>query len=72
MTDDDVARSFGSSSLSDDQKQRVSKIRDEFCHLLKEVDKIILPSMAQGREFSICKTKLEEACMWAIRSVSRE
>lgn len=59
---------FYSKQLSDEQKDRIDTIRRNFTQLYDYLDSEI-PS---GREKSLYATKMEEACMWAIKAVSRE
>ena len=59
---------FYSKQLSDEQKDRIDTIRSNFTQLYDYLDSEI-PS---GREKSLYATKMEEACMWAIKAVSRE
>lgn len=59
---------FDSKPLNDDQKERVAELREDFHLFLNRIDEM-LPN---SREKSIVITKLEEACMWAIKGISRE
>lgn len=59
---------FYSKQLNRDQKDRIDHIRKNFTELYNWIDGEI-PSC---REKSLYATKLEEACMWAIKAVSNE
>jgi hypothetical protein len=57
---------FESKKLNDDGLCKAGMIRDAFKGLLNKLEF----TCPEGREFSIVKTKLEEACFFAIKSVS--
>lgn len=59
---------FYSKQLNDDQLDRVDTIRRNFTQLYDYLDSEI----PAGREKSLYATKMEEACMWAIKAVSIE
>lgn len=59
---------FYSRELNDQQKERINDIQYNFTNLYNMIDWLI----PEGREKSLCTTKLEEACMWAVKAVSRE
>ena len=59
---------FYSKQLTDDQKDRIDTIRRNFTQLYDYLDSEI----PAGREKSLYATKMEEACMWAIKAVSIE
>lgn len=59
---------FYSKKLSDDQLNRVDTVRQNFTQLYDFLDEII----PNGREKSLYITKLEEACMWAVKAISEE
>lgn len=52
----------------EDQNQRIRMIRFAFSEMYKSMDLLT----KQSRESSLAITKLEEAQMWAIKSVTRE
>lgn len=52
-------------TLSDVDKHRVSAVKDIGDAFLTEI------SSDQGREFSIARTKIEEAVMWAVKGLTR-
>ncbi len=54
--------------LSEDGVRKAQNVASMFDALLNELNQ---PEMCQtGREFSICKTKLEEACFYAKKSLA--
>lgn len=57
---------FESKKLNDEGLCKLGMIRDAFTSTLNKLE-LTCP---EGREFSIVKTKLEEACFFAIKSVS--
>lgn len=50
------------------QIQKIENTRNTFT----ETAKFILENMKDSREKSLALTKLEEACMWAIKGITRE
>jgi hypothetical protein len=52
-------------ALSDTEKARMSAIKDMGDAFLTEI------SNDQGREFSIARTRIEEAVMWAVKGITR-
>ena len=59
---------FYTKELTDSQKDRVDLVRMNFTQLYNYLDSEIPTS----REKSLYITKMEEACMWAIKAISRE
>lgn len=59
---------FGHRNLDDEQFKRVCDIQNQFMALAQ----VILESTPVGREQSLALTKLEEACMFAVKAISRE
>ncbi len=55
-------------SESKEQKEKIEKTRNVFI----EATTFILENMNDSREKSLSLTKLEEACMWAIKGITRE
>lgn len=52
--------------LTDDEKLRMQKIKDmslEFYELLDDI--------GDSRELSLARTKIEEACMWAVKHITK-
>lgn len=52
----------------EEQKRKISDTREAFTN----VTAFILENMKDSREKSLTLTKLEEACMWAIKGITRE
>lgn len=52
--------------LTDEEKNHMLTIKDNGEWLIKYIDKV-----GMGREFSIAKTKLEEAVMWAVKGITK-
>ena len=49
----------------EEQKKKISNTREIFADY-------ILENLKSSREKSLALTKLEESCMWAIKSITRE
>lgn len=54
--------------VSNEQNQRILKIREIFSNIYDNIETICKPS----RETSLVFTKLEEAQFWAIKGITRE
>lgn len=54
--------------VSNEQNQRILKIREIFSNIYDNIETICKPS----RETSLVLTKLEEAQFWAIKGITRE
>lgn len=54
--------------ITNEQEQKIDKIRDFFSVVFDEIDKLCVPS----RETSLAITRLEEAQFWAVKGISRE
>lgn len=52
----------------DDKKEKISNTRSAFT----DVTEFILENLKDSREKSLALTKIEEACMWAIKGITRE
>ena len=52
----------------EEQKRKIENTRDAFT----DVTAFILKNMKDSREKSLTLTKLEEACMWAVKGITRE
>ena len=67
---EEKAKELMSAIYSDDeeQKRKIENTRDAFT----DVTAFILKNMKDSREKSLTLTKLEEACMWAIKGITRE
>ena len=59
---------FYSKQLTDKQKDSIQLIRQNFTQLYDYLDSEI----PAGREKSLYTTKLEEACMWAVKAIAEE
>lgn len=57
---------FAVHMLNDAGKVKANEIREEFDFLLTRLGQLCTP----GREFSIAKTKLEEACFFAKKAMA--
>ena len=66
----ETAKKLMSAVYLDDenQKKKIENTRGAFT----EVTAFILKNMQNSREKSLVLTKLEEACMWAIKGITRE
>ena len=51
-----------------EQKEKIKNTRSAF----SKVTAFVLENMKDSREKSLTLTKLEEACMWAIKGITRE
>jgi len=54
--------------LEGEQKTRIDSTRETFT----DVAEFIFKNIKDSREKSIALTKIEEACMWAIKGITRE
>lgn len=59
---------FAATAMTADQLTRVAAIRAAFALTMGVVE----ISCDNGRERSLVTTALEEACMWAVKAISRE
>ena len=59
---------FESKAVTKEQMKRINDVRTNFGYLLDSID-ILIPG---SREKSLMITKLEEACMWGTKAISRE
>lgn len=64
------AKKLMNAIYSDDEKQKekIENTRNAFA----DVTAFVLENMKDSREKSLSLTKLEEACMWAIKGITRE
>ena len=59
---------FSNNTLTTDQSNRIEKVRAYFTMTLTALDELV----PYGKERGIMIEKLEEACMWAVKGISRE
>ena len=59
---------FENNVVTNDQSDRIDKVRAYFGMTLTALDEYV----PDGKEKGIMVTKLEEACMWAVKGISRE
>ncbi len=52
----------------EEQKEKINNTREAFT----KVTAFVLENMKDSREKSLTLTKLEEACMWGIKGITRE
>lgn len=52
----------------DEQQEKIANTRNAFA----DVATFVLENLQDSREKSLTLTKLEEACMWAIKGITRE
>lgn len=52
--------------LSDDEKAQMQAVKDKSLELWT-----LIGSLGESRELSLAKTKTEEACMWAVKHLTR-
>ena len=52
----------------EEQNRKIENTRNAFTN----VTAFVLENMKESREKSLTLTKLEEACMWAIKGITRE
>lgn len=63
---------FQAFHLNEEGRIAVSMVRREFDELLTKITEGPEPLCVPGRELSIVKTKLEEACMFAVKAVAKQ
>lgn len=59
---------FENNVVTNDQSDRIDQVRAYFGMTLAALDEHV----PDGKEKGIMVTKLEEACMWAVKGISRE
>lgn len=52
----------------DEQQEKIANTRNTFA----DATAFVLENLKDSREKSLTLTKLEEACMWAIKGITRE
>ena len=65
---EEKARSLMNAVYNENTKEKIADTREEFT----KVTTFVLEKLNDSREKSLVLTKLEEACMWAINSITRE
>jgi len=68
MSEQELLFAYDSMPVTEKQKDDIGEIRVAFSELTKKLES--LESGKDGRMFSIMRTKLEEASMWMIKSVT--
>lgn len=59
---------FSNETLNPDQSNRIEKVRAYFTMTLNALDEMV----PYGKERGLMVERLEEACMWAVKGISRE
>lgn len=62
------AESLMNAVYKEKKQEKISNTRNAFT----DVTEFILENLKDSREKSLALTKLEEACMWAIKGITRE
>lgn len=65
---EEKARALMNAIYKEETKEKIDTTREEFT----KITTYILENLKDSREKSLVLTKLEEACMWAIKGISRE
>jgi len=65
---EEKARNLMNAIYKEDTKDKIDNTREAFA----KVTTYVLENLQDGREKSLALTKLEEACMWAIKGITRE
>ncbi|MBL7544290.1 MAG: hypothetical protein JNL11_10755 [Bdellovibrionaceae bacterium] len=65
----EIAHEFSSWPVNEAQLKNINDIRGDFDHLLTLISNKMPPQ--NGRYLGVVKTKLEEACMFAIKGFSK-
>ena len=65
---EEKARALMNAVYKEENKEKIDTTREEFT----KITTYILENLKDSREKSLALTKLEEACMWAIKSITRE
>lgn len=64
----DIERRFRhTTSITEAQKETISYFEDEFVSMAEKID-----GLNDGREKSLCLTKLQEAKFWCIEAIAKE
>lgn len=65
---EEKARALMNAIYKEENKEKIDTTREEFT----KITTYILVNLKDSREKSLALTKLEEACMWAIKGITRE
>ena len=65
---EEKARALMNAIYKEETKEKIDTTREEFT----KITTYILENLKDSREKSLVLTKLEEACMWAIKGITRE
>ncbi len=65
---EEKARALMNAIYKEENKEKIDTTRKEFT----KITTYILENLKDSREKSLALTKLEEACMWAIKGITRE
>ena len=60
---------FAHHAPDEEQIGRIQHVRNAFADLLRRVEHDTKPGSCSGRYVALCKTALEEACQWAVKSI---
>lgn len=52
----------------EEQQEKITSTRNAFT----DITEFVLENLSDSREKSLALTKIEEACMWAIKGITRE
>ena len=65
---EEKARALMNAIYKEENKEKIDTTREKFT----KITTYILENLKDSREKSLALTKLEEACMWAIKGITRE
>jgi hypothetical protein len=64
-----MANPFEYHKPNPDEVARIEEVRRAFQACLSDVTANVRPGSVSGRYVALCRTALEEACMWATKSI---
>jgi len=64
-----IAPEFSSWQMEEVQVSHANRIRGKFDELLESINEVTPPK--NGRYLALVKTKLEEACMFAVKGIAK-
>ena len=67
MTDDKIAKRFGTKTFTDDSKSASTIVRDSIIFAARNID----AQVPEGREKALAFTKLEECLMWCNKGIAK-